>query len=286
MRNDSNLSNLENEILENTKKSKKDIISKTINYFLIFFTIFNLINFIILLFITGSKEFSNWIRLIASIIELLLIFLNNKISNINKLSLTLKIVLIICGVLWAIFCIFFVIICIFIFTGYNLEIKKSKQIDYLIVLGTKIKNNEPGILLKKRLEKTIEFYNSHKNITFILSGGKTSKCDLSEADIMKKYLLKNSDITESQIITENNSMNTIQNLKNILQIMGNDKKYGLCTSNSHIYRAYGMAKKLNYINLTPLSSKGNVWTFYRDVITEFYCIVFECIRGNMKLYIL
>ena len=87
---------------------------------------------------------------------------------------------------------YFIIICGFIFKGYNLYINNDIKIDYLIVLGTKINNDEPGIILKKRLEKTIEFYNEHKNITLILSGGKTSNSDISEAGVMKKYLLGNS----------------------------------------------------------------------------------------------
>ena len=184
------------------------------------------------------------------------------------------------------FCIFFIIICIFIFSGYNLDINGNIQIDYLIVLGTKINNNEPGFILKKRLDKTIEFYNEHKkNITFILSGGKTSNNNISEASVMKKYLLENSEINESQILTEDYSKNTVQNLKNILEFIDNNKIFGICSSNSHIYRAYGLAKKLNYINLYPLSAKGSFWTFYEDVLREFYCIIVECLLGNMKLYI-
>ena len=288
MRNDSNLSDLENDLLlENNKtKSKKDKIRKAINYTLFFFSIFNLLNFIILLIVTGPTEVINWHRLIAAIFEILLIFINNRIFLKKKMSKTLKIILIICGIIFIIYCIFFIIISIFIFTGYNRKIGKNKEIDYLIVLGTKIKNNKPSLLLKKRLKKTIEFYKEHKNITLILSGGKTSNGNMSEAGVMKKYLLENSNINESQIITEDYSKDTIQNLKNIMKIIGNDKKAGLCTSNSHIYRACGLAKKLNYVNLYPLSAKGSFWTFYRDIINEFYCIVISCISGNMKLYIL
>ena len=226
----------------------------------------------------------NWLRLIISIIELSLFFLLNKIFNARKISKTVKYVLIICGCVFILFCTFFIIICIFIFTGYNLNIDDNIQIDYLLVLGTKIENNEPGMILEKRLQKTIEFYNSHKYITLILSGGKTSDCDLSEAEVMKNYLLKHCNINESQIIIEDYSMNTVQNLKNILKIIGNEKKVGLCTSNSHIYRAYGLAKKLNYINIYPLSAKGSFWTFYGDIIREFYCIIFEYFSGNMNLF--
>lgn len=280
------ISDLEKEIISNNSNisSKKQKIRKVIIFFLLFFSILNLINFIILIIVLGVKDVFAWLRLIVSILELSLVILINKIFKAPKISKKTKIFLIISGCLFAIFCIFFIIICIFIFTGYNLNIDNNIQIEYLLVLGTKIENNQPGIILEKRLEKTVEFYNSHQNITLILSGGKTSDSDLSEAQVMKNYLLNHSDISESQIITEDDSMNTVENLKNILKIIGNDKKVGLCTSNSHMYRAYGLAKKLNFIYLYPLSAKGYFWTFYGDIIREFYCVIFEYFSGNMNLF--
>ena len=265
--------------------SRKNRMRNTINCMLIFFSVLNILNFIIPLIVTGFNEIINFSRLIASLLEIILVFINNKIFKINKVSKKLKIILIILIIIFTSFCICFIIISILIFTGYKLKIDDNVEIDYLIVLGTKIKNNEPGLLLKKRLQKTTEFYTSHKNITLILSGGKTSSnSDLSEAEVMKKYLMSKIDISEEQIIIEDSSKNTIENFKNILKIVGNDKNFGLCTSNSHMYRAFGLAKKLNYINLNPLSAKGSVWTFYRDVISEFYCIIIQYISGKMKFH--
>ena len=284
--NNNRFSDLEEEI--NQKKSENKInlkIKKIINIFLLFFSILNFVTFIILLTAFEENGIFTYFRLIASILELLLIFINIKIFNIKKIEKPLKITLIICLCLFAIFCIFFIIIISLIFSGYNLSINKS--IDYLLVLGTKISNNEPGIILTKRLEKTIEYYRTNKNITLILSGGKTSKnSNLSEAGVMKKYLLENCDIKEENIITEDYSLNTVENLNNILKIIGKDKNVGLCTSNSHIYRAVGLAKKIGYENVYPLSAKSSFWSFYADIMREFYCIIFEWLNGDMNLYIL
>jgi len=277
-------SDLEEEIKpkKTEKKSSKNKLKIIINIILFVFSIINFVTFIILLTAFEENSIFTYFRLIVSILELLLIFINIKIFNNKKKSKCLKIVLIICLIL---FCIFFIIITSFIFSGYNLSI--NKNIDYLLVLGTKISNDEPGIILKKRLEKTIEFYNTNKDITLILSGGKTSKnSDLSEAGVMKKYLLKNCDIKEENIITEDYSLNTVENLKNILEIIDKDKYIGLCTSNSHIYRAFGLAKKLGFKNIYPLSAKSSFWSFYGDIMREFYCIIFEWLNGDMNLYIL
>jgi len=280
-------SDLEEEIKpkKTEKKSSKNKLKIIINIILFVFSIINFVTFIILLTAFEENSIFTYFRLIVSILELLLIFINIKIFNNKKKSKCLKIVLIICLILFIIFCIFFIIITSFIFSGYNLSI--NKNIDYLLVLGTKISNDEPGIILKKRLEKTIEFYNTNKDITLILSGGKTSKnSDLSEAGVMKKYLLKNCDIKEENIITEDYSLNTVENLKNILEIIDKDKYIGLCTSNSHIYRAFGLAKKLGFKNIYPLSAKSSFWSFYGDIMREFYCIIFEWLNGDMNLYIL
>ena len=287
MDSDINLNDLKKEFILNNKNiSRKEKIRNLINYILIFFSVFNFINFIILLIILGIKDIFNWLRLIISIIELLLVYINNKLFNIQYISKKLKILLIICVCLFILYCLFFITICCFIFSGYNLTIDKNIHIDYLLVLGTKISNNEPCMILKRRLEKTIEFYNSNPNVILILSGGRTSDCNLSEAGVMKKYLLEENNIKEENIITEDYSMNTVENLINILNIIDKDKKIGLCTSNSHIYRAFGIAKNLGYQNLNLLSAKGSFWTFYGDIMREFYCIFFELINGNMKLYIL
>lgn len=284
--NEFNLSNLDIEMISKDDKNNKKgiILKKIINYFLLFFTLFNFLNFIIVLIVLGISDAFNWSRLFISILELFLIILNIKISNKNKISKISRVLLIICGILFFLFCIFFIIISILIFTGYNLEINKNNKIDYLIVLGTKINKDEPGLILKKRLQKTIEYYNGNKNITLILSGGKTSKANISEASVMKEYLLKNCEINEMQIITEDFSSNTVENFKNILKIIDKNNSFGLCTSNSHIYRAYGLAKKLDFKYLYPLSAKGSFWTFYEDILREFYCIIIECLKGNMKLY--
>ena len=282
-------SNLEEEIKPKktkNKSSKNNIkIKITINIILLFFAILNFVTFIILLISFEENGIFTYFRLIASILEFLLIFINIKIFNIKKITKPLKIIIIICLNLFSLFCIFFIIISSLIFNGYNLSI--NGNIDYLLVLGTKISNNEPGIILKKRLEKTIEYYNSNKNITLILSGGKTSKnSNLSEAGVMKKYLLANCVIKEENIITEDYSLNTVENLNNILKIIDKDKKVGLCTSNSHIYRALGLAKKIGYKKIYPLSAKSSFWSFYGDIMREFYCIIFEWLSGDMDLYIL
>ena len=285
--NDIKFSDLEEEIKpkKTENKSSKNKAKIIINIILLFFSILNFLTFIILLSAFEEDGIFTYLRLIVSILELLITLINIKIDDIKDLSKPLKRILIICLFLFIIFCIFFLIIITFIFSGYNLSI--NENIDYLLVLGTKISNNEPGIILKKRLEKAIEYYNSNKYIILILSGGKTSKnSDLSEAGVMKKYILEHCNIEEENIITEDYSLNTVENLNNILNLIDNDEHIGLCTSNSHIYRAVGLAKKIGYENIYPLSAKSSFWSFYGDIMREFYCIIFEWLSGNMNLYIL
>ena len=275
------------EELENEKSIfQNDKSRKLINYTLFIFSVINIIIFILLIIVVGFKPLFNYSRIFVAILFILLIQLNNKFyKNKKKISTKLKIVLIIFIVIFILFLIVFIILSNLILTGYNLKISEKNDIDYLIILGNILENNKPGYLLRNRLDKSIEYYNRHKNIKIIVSGGKTSG-DISEAEAMKNYLVENCNITNDQIIIEDESQNTIQNLKNILKKINIDQIFGLCTSNSHIYRSYGLAKSLGYEKLYPLSAKGSILTFLGDIIREVYCIIFEVMIGNMKLYIL
>lgn len=121
---------------------------------------------------------------------------------------------------------------------------------YIIVLGGPLTSNlQPGIWLLSRLDSAIKYYQSIKNnisdIKFILTGGYTHNKKISEANVMKKYLMDNK-IPEEIIIEENKAINTIENAiysKNIITQCASEKKDNqninilVITSDFHIPRS-------------------------------------------------
>ena len=133
----------------------------------------------------------------------------------------------------------------------------------LIVLGGPITDDyKPDVWLKSRLDKTVEINKSLKPKYILLSGGDTRKIGITEAEIMKDYLLDN-DIPRTKIYVESNSINTIENGKftyEMIKHLSKSTKIYVLTSEFHCDRAKYIFEKyfVNYsINMieanTPIS---------------------------------
>ena len=128
--------------------------------------------------------------------------------------------------------------------------KKDK--DFLIILGCSIrKDGTPTPLLKGRCDRAIAFYRKQKEETgkelmFITSGGQGSDERISESACMKQYLISQG-IPESQIIEEDRSTNTFENMtfsKEIIQKTNPDGKVAFSTTNYHVFRSGLYARRV------------------------------------------
>ena len=90
--------------------------------------------------------------------------------------------------------------------------------DFIIILGSKInKDGSLTPLLQGRVDKALSFGNkqyeiSKKKIVYVPSGGKGQDEITSEAEAIKNYLISKG-IKEKQIIIEDKSTSTIENMK-------------------------------------------------------------------------
>ena len=160
--------------------------------------------------------------------------------------------------------------------------KPNLDKDFAIILGAKVR--EDGTLtpiLKARVDKAIEFAReqkekSGKDIIFIPSGGKGQDEVISEAEAMKNYLIQNG-INEDDIILENKSTNTIQNMrfsKNIIDEINRSGKIIFSTTNYHVFRSGVIANKEG-VNCEGIGSKTK-WYFYTNaLIREFVANMFS-----------
>ncbi len=153
--------------------------------------------------------------------------------------------------------------------------------DFVIVLGSKIR--EDGTLtpiLKARVDKAIEFAKKQKestnrNIIFVPSGGKGQDEAISEAEAMKNYLIENG-ISQENIIVENESKNTLQNMRFSKQKIDENNKDGkiiFSTTNYHVFRS-GVIANHEGIDCEGIGSKTK-WYFYTNaLIREFIANLF------------
>lgn len=110
------------------------------------------------------------------------------------------------------------------------------NIDFIIVLGSSLNNdNSPTPELIRRLEMALIVSKEHIDSKIILSGGVCKNC-ITEAEFMKNFLIQNG-IEESRIIIETLSRDTVDNVKNCIEIINNESEVALITGADHMKRA-------------------------------------------------
>ena len=122
-----------------------------------------------------------------------------------------------------------------------IEIKDLKDVDAIIVLGASVKKNgDLSLMLKERLDKSFEVYNSSP--TKIVMSGDHTKEYYDEVTAMKNYAIKNN-IDSNIIYLDHAGISTydsIYRIKHIFKL----KKIVIITQEYHLYRALYIADKL------------------------------------------
>lgn len=171
---------------------------------------------------------------------------------------------------------------------YNLWYEKRNK-DYLIVLGAGLIGDRVTPLLASRIDKAIEFYNSQKEKgvkppKIIMSGGQGADEVVSEAFAMKSYALE-MNIPEEDILMEDKSTNTKENLKFSTNLIKNDSpknnpKVLLFTTNYHVLRAGILAKSMGF-NYNGLGSKTKFYYYVSAIIREYIAIIYLNLNKNI-----
>lgn len=152
------------------------------------------------------------------------------------------------------------------------RIKYNK--DYVIILGCQIrKDGTLTPLLRGRVDRAIKFRNKQlektgKDLIFIPSGGKGRYEIISEADAMKNYLISKG-IKEENILVENKSKNTYENIKfsNKL-IKDKNANVAFSTTNYHVFRAGLLATEQGLL-IEGMGSNTKPYFWINAFIREF-----------------
>ena len=116
----------------------------------------------------------------------------------------------------------------------------------------------------------------------VVSGGRGPGEDITEAEVMKEYLLLHG-IDEKRILVETDSTTTSENLDYTGKLIDREKKVGLVTNNFHIYRALKMAKKQGYTNVSGLAAPSDPLYQIHYLVREFFAMIKAVARGDISL---
>lgn len=167
--------------------------------------------------------------------------------------------------------------------------KPEPGLDYIVVLGAQVKGNRPSLALSHRIWEAAEYLKGNPKTRAILSGGKGTGEDISEAQCMRQELEKLG-ISEERLIEENKSTSTQENIAYSYALLQADSrketeqkeiKTGIVTNNFHIYRGTAIARKKMNCQIQGIPAKSNTFLQMNYLMREFFGVVKDKLAGNL-----
>lgn len=154
----------------------------------------------------------------------------------------------------------------------NAKTSAAENADYIIILGSRTHKNIPSFAMAHRVIASLKYIKENPNAQVVLTGGKTSSAEISEAEIMLGLLQKKG-VEPNRIIIENRSKNTYQNLKYSSSLIDIDKKVLIVSSEFHLFRAKLIAAKIGYKDVGTAASKTPRLLLPHYLLREYLAVI-------------
>ena len=141
------------------------------------------------------------------------------------------------------------------------------KLDYVVVLGAGLIGDQVTPLLASRIEKGIAIYQKHPGSKLIMSGGQGPDELMAEGQAMANYAFEQG-IPVEDIVIENQSTNTEENLKFSYALMKPGSRFALVTNYYHVFRALLLAQQLK-IKCIGYGAKTRFYFSLNAFIREF-----------------
>lgn len=155
--------------------------------------------------------------------------------------------------------------------------------DVLIVLGSGIRGDRPTLTMKYRLDAALDYLGRNPDAAVIVSGGMGRDERLSEAAVMKKYLVEHG-VEESRVIEEDRSQSTEENFRFsgeiIAERFGSDAKAVFVTTRFHVFRSELTARREG-LPIQGIPAEGVWYLVPNDYLRECVCIAWYFITGKI-----
>ena len=136
--------------------------------------------------------------------------------------------------------------------------------------------------LKRRLDAALDYLSRFPDAEVIVSGGRGSGEDISEADAMAFYLMDRG-VEESKIIKEDRSTSTRENLRFSRRFLDAQKdSTAVVTNDFHIYRALLTARREGYVNVYSVPASSNPVFQINYLVREFFAVAAMYLPGRIK----
>ena len=149
----------------------------------------------------------------------------------------------------------------------------------VVVLGCKVKNGTPSLMLKRRLDAAYKYLYDNPEVYVVVSGGQGNDESVSEAKCMKDYL-SNRGISSERIFEEDKSTTTDENLRfsyNLIRSEGLPEHITIVTDGFHQLRSDLKARNLG-MEAYNISAHTPWWLAPTYWVREWFGIAFYTIR--------
>ncbi|KEH98686.1 hypothetical protein Z962_10970 [Clostridium botulinum C/D str. BKT12695] len=202
------------------------------------------------------------------------------VKSYNALNSKLRFVLKVCISLGI--ASFIILESLIIYSGIS---NKNPKSDYIIVLGAAVHGDYMSLILKERVDRSLEYLREYPSTKVIVSGGKGPGEFITEAEAMKRYLVENG-VKNSQIIKEENSRTTAENFKYSSKIIENmDKErtptVSVVTTNFHMLRAKMLAKRSG-LKVNGIPARGHISSAPNYYIREYFAFIHSFACDNIN----
>ena len=169
------------------------------------------------------------------------------------------------------------------------------DLDYIVVLGAQIRETGPTVVLRWRLDAAYEYLVENPETVCIVAGGQGANEPRPEAEAMRDYLVE-AGISPERIVTETASRNTIENIRNVLELPGNmagedgkraylldpaNDTVGIVTNDFHMFRALAIARKQGIVNAQGISAHSLALFLPNNMLREVAGVLKDKLLGNM-----
>ncbi len=161
--------------------------------------------------------------------------------------------------------------------------KGEKGLDYVIVLGAQVRGDVPSKALMRRIQKAEEYLKENPGTIAVLSGGKGSGENISEAQAMYDCLVE-AGIEEERLIKEDKSTSTVENLEFSAALIGKGGRIGIISQNFHIYRALKLAEHQGYQDVYGIAASSEPIYQPHFMVREAFAIMKEKLTGNIEWF--
>lgn len=159
--------------------------------------------------------------------------------------------------------------------------KAPDGVDHVIILGAAVKGDEPSRALIHRIDAAYQYLIHNPDTTAVLSGGKGSGENISEAECMRRELVSRG-IEEDRLMLEDKSTTTSENIEYSLALIGDDwESIAVVTSNFHVFRALKLAKKATDGKVYGISASFDMPLVLHFAVREYFGYFNDYFEGEL-----